>query len=189
MSRYKLPTDKLVNRLVPHYLAGRRFILFVQSALVPLRSINERFCAFAREKHIEARMTSQVIYFEWFLNYKFAKYFKDSRDRIFIKDSENVSVDLYHEDAEYMRPCTVWYNGEPVTTINEDEQPRPFYRYIEEKLINKVSFMVCVPPITIPPQDLLYMLSYVVNTYKIAGMSYLIKIDEKEYEPNNNTKQ
>ena len=165
MSRYKLPIDKLVNRLVPHYLAGRRFILFVQSALYPLQNINE-----------------------WFLNYKFSKYFKDSRDRIFIKESESVGVDLYHENAEYMRPCTVWYNGESITATSEDEQPRPFYRYVEEKLINKVSFMVCVPPIKIPPQDLVYMLSYVVNTYKIAGKTYLIKIDEEEYEPNKNTK-
>ena len=176
MNRYKLPIDKLVNRLVPHYLAGRRFILFVQSALYPLQSINEWFRSFAREKHIEARMTSQVIYFEWFLNYKFSKYFRDSRDRIFIKESESVGVDLYHENAE------------SITATSEDEKPRPFYRYVEEKLINKVSFMVCVPPIKIPPQDLVYMLSYVVNTYKIAGKTYLIKIDEEEYEPNKNTK-
>lgn len=58
--RYKLPIDRSVNRLVPHYLSGRRFILFVQSCLYPLQSLNERFRTFARERHIEARMTSQV---------------------------------------------------------------------------------------------------------------------------------
>ena len=83
--RYKLPIDRSVNRLVPHYLSGRRFILFVQSCLYPLQSLNERFRTFARERHIEARMTSQVIYFEWFLNYRFGKYIKDGKDRIFIK--------------------------------------------------------------------------------------------------------
>lgn len=181
--RYKLTIDKAVNRLVPHYLSGRRFILFVQSCLYPLQSLNEWFRAFARERHIEARMTSQVIYFEWFLNYKFGEYLKDSKDRIFIKESESVGVDLYHEDAEYQRPCTVWFNGERITATSEEEQPRPFYRYAEEKLINKVSFMVCVPPIKIPAQDLVYMLSYVVNTYKIAGKTYLIKIDSEEFEP------
>ena len=92
--RYKLPIDRSVNRLVPHYLSGRRFILFVQSCLYPLQSLNERFRTFARERHIEARMTSQVIYFEWFLNYRFGKYIKDGKDRIFIKDStrRNTSV-------------------------------------------------------------------------------------------------
>lgn len=75
--RYKLPVDRLVNSLMPHYLSGRRFILFVQSCLYPLQSLNERFRAFARERHIEARMTSQVIYFEWFLNHRFGKYICD----------------------------------------------------------------------------------------------------------------
>lgn len=35
--RYKLSIDRTVNRLVPHYLSGRRFILFVQSCLYPLQ--------------------------------------------------------------------------------------------------------------------------------------------------------
>ena len=112
--RYKLSIDRTVNRLVPHYLSGRKFILFVQSCLYPLQRTNEWFRSFTRERHIEARMTSQVIYFEWFLNYRFGKYIKDGKDRIFIKDSTSVGVDLYHEGAEYQRPFTVWYNGEQV---------------------------------------------------------------------------
>lgn len=35
---------------------------------------------------------------------------------------------------------------EQVTTDNEAERPRPFYLLAEEKLINKVSFMVYVRP-------------------------------------------
>lgn len=86
--RYKLSIDRTVNRLVPHYLSGRRFILFVQSCLYPLQCTNERFRDFTKEMHIRARMTSQVIYFEWFLNYKFGKYIRDGKDRILIRDSE-----------------------------------------------------------------------------------------------------
>ena len=36
--RYKLPIDRSVNRLVPHYLSGRRFILFVQSSSIPCKA-------------------------------------------------------------------------------------------------------------------------------------------------------
>ena len=133
--RYKLPIDRLVNQLVPHYLSGRRFILFVQSCLYPLQGLNERFRTFARERHIEARMTSQVIYFEWYLNYRFGKYLKDGRDRIFIRDSESLGVDLYHEKSEYQRPCTLWFNGEEITATDEAERPRPFYRLAEEKIV------------------------------------------------------
>lgn len=95
-------------------------------------------------------------------------------------------MDLYHEDAEYQRPYTVWYNGEEIQVADETERPRPFYRLVEEKLINKVSFVVCVPAVNITHQDLVYMLSYVVNTYKLAGKTYLIKIDKEEYQPNKN---
>ncbi|WP_289764448.1 hypothetical protein [uncultured Duncaniella sp.] len=185
--RYKLSIDRLVNQIVPHYLPGRRFILFVQSCLFPLQGINERFRTFARERHIEARMTSQVIYFEWYLNYRFGKYLKDSRDSIFIKDSESVGVDLYHEQAEYQRPFTVWYNGEEITATDDAENPRPFYRLAEDKIVNKASFTIYVPPITIPVRELVYMLSFEVNRYRIAGKTYLIKVDKDEYRPNTNT--
>lgn len=185
--RYELLTDKLVNRLVPHYLSGRRYILFLQSLMWPLKTLNDRFQAFAHEKHLEARMTSQTMYFEWYLNYKFGKYLEDSRDRIFIQESHSIGVDLYHEDAAGSRPCTIWYNGEQITSDKAEEQPRAFYLNAEEKLINRVSFMVCVPPIRINTQEFVYMLSYAVNSYRIAGKTYLIKIDQQEIEPNNTT--
>ncbi len=95
--RYKLSTDRLVNRLVPHYLSGRRFILIVQSLLYPLQALNDRFVAFAREKHIEARMTSQVMYFEWYLNRLFAKDLTDPNQRITLAESPSLGIDLYHE--------------------------------------------------------------------------------------------
>lgn len=181
--RYKLSIDRLVNQLMPHYLSGRRLILFVQSALFPLQALNSHFRLFAREKHIEARMTSQVIYFEWFLNYRFAKYLASKQDRIFLRDSTPVGVDIYHEAVEHAQPFTVWYEGEAVATVRPDEQPRALHRTIEERSINKVSFLVAVPRITIPQQEFVHMLSCVVNTYRLAGRTYLILIDGEEFEP------
>lgn len=189
MKRYKLPIDKLVNRLVPYYLNGRRYILLLQSLAYPLQMLNGRFMAFAKEKHIEARMTSQVICFEWYLNYKFGRYLVDVSDRIFLSESVSLGVDLYHENAVHGRPFTVWKEGEAVLTGRPEEMPREFYYIAEERAINKVSFMVNVPPITIPTQEFVYLLSHVVNTYKVAGKTYLIKIDEEEIVPNNNIKR
>lgn len=182
--RYYLPTDKLVNRLVPHFLGGRRYVLLLQSLVWPLHTLNERFCAWARERELEARMTSQVMWFEWWLNYRFSGYFEDAADRIYIADSESLGVDLYHEGSASGRPFTVWYEGEKVQAGDESENPRPFYLYSEEKAIRKVSFTVCVPPITIATQEFVYMLSYAVNTYRTAGKTYLIRIDGEEIKPN-----
>lgn len=133
-------------------------------------------------------MTSQVIYFEWYLNHKFRKYLANADDNIFITESSPLGVDIYHQSAVISKPFTVWYEGEAVLTSREDEKPREFYHTAEEKAINKVSFMVNVPTITIATKEFVYMLSFVVNTYKIAGKTYLIKIDGEEIEANNNTK-
>lgn len=189
MKRYILPTDKLINRLVPYYLSGRRYILLMQSMVYPLQVLNERFMAFTKEKHIEARMTSQVICFEWYLNHKFGGYLADGSDRIFLSESVSLGVDLYHENAIHGHPFTVWKEGEAVLTSRPEEMPREFYYIAEERAINKVSFMVNVPQITIPTQEFVYLLSHVVNIYKVAGKTYLIKIDGEEILPNNNMKR
>lgn len=186
--RYKLNIDRLVNQLVPYYLSGRKYILYIQSLLNPLQLVNDRFVMYAKEKQIEARMTSQSIYFEWYLNYKFRQYFNDRNNSIYIKDSEPLGVDLYHEISDYGKPFTVWYENEQVIS-SKDESPREFYHLSEEKLINRVSFMVFVPAITIREQEFVYLLSHTINTYKLAGMTYLIKIDSTEFEPNKKISQ
>lgn len=176
--RYRLPTDRLINQLVPYYLSGRKYILMLQSLVYPLSVINQRFEKFAKEKHIEARMTSQVAYFEWYLNMKFSKYFSDSTDKIFISDTESMGVDIYHENSDSSRPFTVWCEREEVTTTNPLEEPREFYSITEEKMINNVSFVVNAPAITINEREFVYMLSYEVNRYRIAGKTYNIKISQ-----------
>ena len=172
---------------MPHYLSGRRLILFVQSLVYPLQKLNDRFREFAREKLIEAAMTSQVGYFEWYLTRKFREYFEDPEEGIYIKETQTVGVDLYREHSLTGRPYTLWMQGEQVVTDDPQEQPREFYYLAEEKAIRRVSFVICVPAITIPENEFVYLLSWVVNNYKIAGKTYLIKIDSKEIAPVNKT--
>lgn len=129
-------------------------------------------------------MTSQVLYFEWYLNYKFKRYFTSREDKIFISEGSSLGVDIYKENAVNGKPFTVWRENEQVNTENPLEEPREFYRIGEERAVNKVSFMVNVPELTIPTKEFVYMLSFVVNTYKVAGKTYLIKIDGEEIYPN-----
>lgn len=175
--RYRLPTDRLINQLVPHYLSGRKYILFLQSLVWPLKTLNDRFVVFAKEKRIEAAMTSQVFYFEWYLNRKFGKYLADPAQKIVIKESSPIGVDIYFENADYSKPFTVWFEGEQILTSNEAENPRLMHLLSEEKAVNKASFIVCVPQINITEHEFVNMLSHTVNTYKIAGKTYLIQIN------------
>ena len=186
-NRYTLPTDKLVNRLVPHYLSGRRYLLLLQSLVWPLRTLNDRFRAWARERQIEAAMTSQVMWLEWWLNRRFRRYFESAADDIRLEESESLGVPLYREGSASARPFTVWYEGERVEVADPAEHPRPLYLRSEEKAIRKVSFTVHVPPITIPTQEFVYMLSHAVNRYRLAGKTYLIRIDGEEIKPNKTT--
>lgn len=178
--RYQLPTDRLINQIVPHYLSGRRIILFLQSLVWPLKTLNDRFVEFAREKSIDARMTSQVIWFEWYLNHRFNKYLFEPTEKIVLSEGEQIGVDIYHENAQDVKPFTVWFGTEPVITADPMEEPRRMYLSSEEKAVNKASFIVCVPEIRIPEHEFVYMLSHVVNTYKIAGKTYLIKINREK---------
>ena len=178
--RYRLPTDRLINRLVPHYLSGRRFILFVQSLVWPLQTLSDRFCAWARERRIEAAMTSQVLYFEWFLNRRFGEYLEDPAQRITLTEGASVGAELYFEDARYGRPFTLWFEGEEVAGAAEGEEPRRMYLEAEEKRIIRASFIVCVPAATIPSRELAHMLAHTIERYRLAGKTYLIRIDGKE---------
>ena len=176
--RYKLPTDRLINQLVPYYLSGRNYILMLQSLVYPLVKISIEFESFARQKHIEARMTSQVIYFEWFLNIKFRHFFTDKNEKIFISESESLGVDIYHEGANYSRPFTVWKQNEEIITSNPQEEPRELFSITEEHTINNVSFTVNVPALLVTEREFVYMLSYEVNRYRTAGKTYNIKISK-----------
>jgi hypothetical protein len=121
-------------------------------------------------------MTGQIIYFEWYLNRKFRQHFLHPGEAIYIAESESAGVDIYHENAQNSKPYTLWYENETVITVNPAENPREFYLLSEEKIINSTGFTVCVPEITTDEQAFVYMLSYVVNSYKLAGKTFLIKI-------------
>ena len=177
--RYSLPTDRLVNQLLPHYLNGRQLILLVQSLVSPLLSLNLKFKEFAKIKLIEARMTSQVMYFEWYLSWKFQEYFKTQDEQITILQSEDKAVKIWHENTKNGHPFTIWFEGEEVASETPvEEKPQEFYYKVEEKMINKVSFIVLVPKIKINKQEFVYMLTHIINTYKLAGKTYLIQISQ-----------
>ena len=49
MRSYRINTDRMVNQLVPHYLGGRKLILFLQAILQPLNSLNVKWKEWADE--------------------------------------------------------------------------------------------------------------------------------------------
>ena len=174
MRSHKINVDRLVNQLVPHYLGGRRLILFLQSCLKPLQTANDRWAEWVQEKKVEASLTSQVILMEYYLNKKFKKYFKDQDKCIIISDGTVPGVPIYFHSAGENISKFVLYNE------NENGKKQPFQWQNEKSSSNDISFIVFCPYVNtniITEKELSGMISYVIDKYKVAGKSYRIEFN------------
>lgn len=174
MRSHKINVDRLVNQLVPHYLGGRRLILFLQSCLKPLQTANDRWVEWVQEKKVEASLTSQVILMEYYLNKKFKKYFKDQDKCIIISDGTVPGVPIYFQSVGENISKFVLYNE------NENGKKQPFQWQNEKSSSNDVSFIVFCPYVNtdiITEKELSGMISYVIDKYKVAGKSYRIEFN------------
>lgn len=168
-----------MNMLIPYYLRTRKYVLFMQSLVSPLQLKNENFIDFAREKKIEASMTSQVILFTWYLNHKYNKYFIDPSDTIVIENAIDIGVPVYRQNDPNQVPYTVWHVIDNWEAVKETDEEPPIFFYKQENItINKTSFSVAVPAINIPEEDFIPMIANTVKMYKIAGKTFQIKISE-----------
>lgn len=173
MRSYKIDTDRMVNQLVPHYLGGRKLVLYLQSLLAPLKSLGTVWEEWATNKRIEAAMTSQVIMLEYFLNRKFNTYLLDPSQRIVISDGSTPGVPLYWEKASSNKSDMVLY------TKNENASKKQALRWEDEKMTTTdYSFVINCPSINtkkISEEELTAMISYYVDLYRIAGKKFIVK--------------
>lgn len=173
--RYYINFDKTINQFVPHYLGGRKLILFLQSLIHPLRSVNDSFVEWAKETRIEASMTSQIFKFEWFLNRKFKKYFLNGEGQISIKNGEKLGVAIYHQSADIA-------DADNLVVYHESEgiKSEALYYANEKTDESSVSFTVFTPQIDetlITREAYLAMMSYYIDKYRLAGKTYNIKFN------------
>lgn len=174
--RYYINFDKVINKLVPYYLGGRKLILYLQALMSPLQYVNDKFVQYAKETRIEAAMTSQIFKFEWYLNRKFSKYFASS-GHITINNSESLGTPIYHSSANIALE-------ENMLIYNEGEQNKTkqliLYKSNEQTQKSSVSFVVTTPKINtklITESKYIAMLKYVIDKYRLANKSYIIKYE------------
>lgn len=176
--RYFIDFNKTVNQLVPYYIGGRKLILYLQALLHPLRKTNDEFVNYAKETRIEASMTSQIFKFEWYLNHKFQKYFAEN-GRITIKNSEVIGTPIYHESANVSSDQDMLIIKEEETDISRQ---LVLYRSDELTSESNVSFIVTTPKIDtklISEQKYVAMLKYVIDRYRLANKTYIIKYESE----------
>ena len=173
--RYAINFDKMANNLIPHYIGSRKLVLYIQALISPLQNISNEFCLFAKEKRIEASMTSQTIMLEWYLNRQFKKYFLDSSSGIFISDGIRPGVPIYNESADVLQADNV-----VLKTEGESAENVAFYMKNEKFPSKAYSFIVNTPSINteiIAESEYLSMLSHTIEKYKISGKTYIIQFN------------
>ena len=175
--RYFINFDKVVNQLIPYYIGGRKLILYLQALLHPLRKTNDEFVVYGKETQIEAAMTSQIFKFEWYLNRKFKQYFANG-GRISIKNSYLLGTPIYWEEANIA-------NSDNILLAHENETVQKqliLYRSDEQTNDSSASFIVTTPYINkslISEQKYIAMLKYVIERYRIANKTYIIKYESE----------
>ena len=175
--RYAINFNKLVNRYVPYYIGGRKLILYLQALMKPMQALNDAFVTYAKEKRIEAAMTSQIFKFEWFLNRKLSKYFLNG-GQIAFQNAEHLGVPIYYGNASI--PITdhmlMYYNSEGVDSVK-------LYSQSENTKESVVSFIVTTPAVDtskITTEQYEKMLRYYIDRYRIANKTYTIKYINNE---------
>lgn len=173
--RYSINFDKTINQLIPHYLGGRKIILYLQALMKPLQVLNDTFNEWAKETRIEASMTSQVIRLEWFLNHKLHKYFSDSSQSISIKGAGSPGVPVYHQSANIPLVDNMLLDN----YIDRDRtQSTALLNYEGEKGGERnCSFMVYAPVADsklISEESYKAMIRHWVDRYRVANKTYSI---------------
>lgn len=72
-----IDNGKLLGRLLPFWLRGKRIALFLLAILNPVVSLHNKFKAWALEHYIVAHITTQRQSIEWYLNYKLKSHFAE----------------------------------------------------------------------------------------------------------------
>lgn len=175
--RYRINFDKTINQLVPYYMGGRKLILYLQALMKPLQQLNDWFVEYAKETRIEVAMTSQILKFEWYLNHKFSKYLKNG-GRITITNSEQPGTPIWHQSANLSSQS----DNMLIHTEAEKTATRQLILYRSDEQTDKssVSFYVTTPQIDtklISESKYIAMLKYVIDKYRIANKTYIIKYE------------
>lgn len=138
MDRYKIFFDKTINQLTPWFIGGRKLILYIQSLIKPLQSVNNIFSNWAMETRIEASMTSQVIKLQWFLDRKFSQYFLSKDLNFTIKDGSNFGSAIYNENADIPIEDNLLlkYESENEGVINAERWVSSKAPYLQNSIVN-----------------------------------------------------
>jgi hypothetical protein len=158
MFNFSLDFRKLVSDLLPPDLRKAKRIDWLLVLVSQIKSIHTQFVALATQKRFDLQFTSQVIYLEYLLNYRF----NGGLNTIYIADAQN-------PDYVYL-----WQRAENVKLYiyNRVENESKTFVYNRAEFNHYADFVVMVPALLVFNRSEMVAL---INRYKIAGKIFTIK--------------
>lgn len=162
-----IDNGKLLGRLLPFWLRGKRITLFLLAILSPLISLHNKFKGWALEHYIVAHITAQRKSIEWYLNYKLKSHFlePDKRFQVFcgVDKPENIIFrnSEFHNIEAYTAP--IYYNDE------EDKGNHEMITYYKDEVVEATGAASIYAP------KIIETISYDMTDYIKDIHSYLDK--------------
>ena len=124
IARYDIDNNKVICRVIPFYLRGRKLILLMEACAHPLKSIHIEFKKWALERMIEASTTSQAMSLQWYLTHVFQSLFIDKKQQFrIIPDTLSLGAVIYDkEEPKTHSDNTYLYNKTNDPAIEFTEQ-------------------------------------------------------------------
>lgn len=181
MRSYKITFAKSINRLIPHYMDGRKLILFLQAILKPLQALNNVFAAWGKQTRIEACMTSQPILFIPYLNNKFKEYFASESDSFEMVGYEAGGMPVFPESNEEDEDALI-YDEASVDSAENYDGLILFYEGTDANHTGTYSFYMTSPAVNtavIKEDEYLSIVKNEIDKYTIGGKTYQLILNEQ----------
>lgn len=160
MFNFSLDFKKLVTDMLPPVHRKQILTDWITTLVSGVKTIHAQFKALVDKIRFDLIFTSQVIYLEYLLNYKF----NGGLNAILINDGSNASSVYAYQTSE----------NNNLFIVSEQE----FNSYIDIFLYNEAEFTSYVDFLVMVPQALTFSrseMTALINKYKLAGKSYTIK--------------
>ena len=151
--RFDIDNNKVICRVIPHYLRGRKLILLMEACAHPLISIHNEFKKWGLERMIEASVTSQPMSLQWYLTHCFSSLFIDKSQQFrIIPDALSVGATIYDkQESGTYSDNTYIYNRTDDPALDFTEQM--VLRYKNEAEDNYNADIIIVAPRIQETQD------------------------------------
>jgi len=178
---YKISNSKIISRLLPFYMRGRKMYLFLEAVASPLINLHKSFLEWAYDMILRTKITSQTDVLIWYLNYKFNSHFYSANDSFAIDQEieiENLMAFNYREIAFFKMVGVKIFDNDEVEDEHDISKPtRDFSKRNQTNVITIHAPKLKVDASYSEEQYAAEIMA-IIDYYKTSFRKYVIEINE-----------